>query len=60
MNENTITINQLRSILFLVEDQGMTVKELRRELFKLDAPNTPLTHEEMRQALRVLALNVEA
>jgi len=40
--EDTITVKQLRAILFEVHNQDMTIAELRRKLFDLD-DDTELT-----------------
>ncbi len=46
MNTNeleTITARQLRQILYFVQDGSKTVEELRRDLFKVQQQDTPVS-----------------
>ena len=42
MNETKITPRQLREILFYLQNQEMTVRELRQELFEVVEQDEPM------------------
>lgn len=44
-NEMSITIEQLRRLLFNLDNQEMTVKELRSRLFDVSKQDQPVTDE---------------
>lgn len=41
-NEQTITVKQLREMLFHIDNQEMTIKELRRRLYSVDNQDAEL------------------
>jgi hypothetical protein len=42
-DENTLTVKELRGLLFLIENEDITVKELRQQLFDIDNQDHKLT-----------------